>query len=445
MHAKAAHHDGAAATELLADELGESLLAELFRLRVETAVTVEPAVRPQPLGVLAPPLDEQPPPDGLSPPSGLPPTTKSGLAAAVRQRIKAAESGRIEMLTAPELPPGPIENPPDGVGPPAIDEVDARVAEARALLDEVSPGSRTRAVVALAAPGGVGEGVVHGLATPSEDDSAGDQVSMDQDQARRLARYWELGRNPVVCRTLVRMDGDATTQFPTGLAASSKVSYDAVVQAHGTIATAAMQVWPALFGAAGSLVAALIPGGKHGACLAQLWRSPWPWRAANTDVGEVRPLAPRDLVRNSRRFLAWGRVVFESPATGPRASVRSMVHPSGDIETTVLSDATDEVLTTHAAAVAGWIRRMEVSLRGLDGVLCWISAVVALVFAVVGIVRVGTWPTPWSVGHVVATLVVLAVAPLVGWLVRLWLRSWCRRKLTKLIKVRDERIESPPA
>jgi hypothetical protein len=256
------------------------------------------------------------------------------------------------------------------------------------------------------------------------------QLEFDQNDARMLARYWELGTRQVACRTLVRMDGDAATQFPAHLDPSARVSRDAVVRAHSTISLAMLALWPELIAIAGNLLTMFLPESPR-----VILQRHWGGLLAAAIAGDGRrPFPLREIPAICRRFLGWGRIVFESPAVGADAAIRSMVHPSGDIETTILAGATDQLLAVHAETVAQYIGRLEASLRRLLTLLRTVPVAVWLIV---------TGSLSAISQNLTICLISAMFGAVLGWVAKRSLQNWLRRRLIALKTVASDRIESP--
>lgn len=217
-------------------------------------------------------------------------------------------------------------------------------------------------------------------ATPVDrDEAAAIERVIDQRDMRQFARQWELGQRTVQCHTTVHLgSGDAATVLPAD-ADSQRVS-----AAHRRLGLVGMDWWPEVLGLAAALMAVLI----------STWRKRWPWQrseAPEAVSGIGASPGPRMRGRELHvacwQLFALGRVVFESPEPGELSLVRSMVHPSGDIETSVRGRGVpDDVLDAHVAGITDWMEQLARGLRAVQADwLRWVGPLGAVLgFGVAG-------------------------------------------------------------
>jgi len=254
---------------------------------------------------------------------------------------------------------------------------------------------------------------------------------VDQHAMRRLARYWELGARTVHSRTVVRLDGDARTQFPP-----SSIDTEGADRVHAAIALMAMSLWPTLLQAAGAVVTAVAALGSRA------WRaSPIVEREAvrgRPSAGEVDPLSLPELLDAGWRFFGLGRIVFESPTSGPTAALRTMIHPSGDVETSIrLADLDGELVELHSQTVQLWVQRLTVTLDRLRSKV--LDRIVLLTSATTTVGAAGAF----TQGRPSLALTLGLGGPVLGLAGRSIGRRYLRRKLVSILQNRTDRIESP--
>lgn len=186
--------------------------------------------------------------------------------------------------------------------------------------------------------------------------TAGREV--DHRLMRELARYWETRDRIVWCRTTMRIDGKAATQFRfTGVEAAP------VNAAHRAMAMGASDQWQLLLVTLGALLDAI--GGVRGvthSLTALRWGDLVRGMSVIPPV-RVPHMGLGRLLHQLIQLYSVGRVVFESPASGSGAEVRTMVLASGDIETSIRRGVSANVVMSHTDLVTRWLTELHESVR----------------------------------------------------------------------------------
>lgn len=329
-------------------------------------------------------------------------------------------------LRAAPTPPATMRFGPGRAVPNRPDT--GRVAASLDLVaDIVERADQTLTVVAARTPrtalvdAGVGRTAPRVRAQVSEPERVDDAV--DQDDMRRLARHWELSDHEVQCRSVVSIGGDSRTQFLPPEAPNTLVN-----RVHAAMTLAALSLWPILLQTAGALIAAAVGFGFR-----RLRATALTSRPDAVLPGDAHPFSPRELRNHCWQFFGLGRVVFESGGSGADAVLRTALHPSGDIETSVLRAAVSSALVeAHCQVIEVWLRRLEVTLERFTVLL---SRLVLGLYAI-PVVAFGTAVIRSSLTSLIVAAA-LAAVPLVLHAV---LRYYVRRRLAAILPQRTDRI-----
>ncbi len=257
--------------------------------------------------------------------------------------------------------------------------------------------------------------------------------AVDHRTMRRLARFWELGDRSVWCRTTMRLDGDIATILRVHAPESKPIE-----TAHTTLVLAAMGHWELLILAVGTavqLVGGLVAGPRR-------WIRRRPRRLPKSSapflLAAAKTPGPRELIRRVIRLLSLGRVVFESPAPGSSAEVRTMVLASGDIETSIRAHGVAEgLLVAHIESVTRWLAELEAGFRRWRSILAIVPAVIVTASALPTFVGDLT-PSVSALRGLILRTLVIGVAARIG---RVTVRRWIRRKLTQLVGHAQDDVE----
>lgn len=253
---------------------------------------------------------------------------------------------------------------------------------------------------------------------------------------RQLARLWELSDRTVWCRTTMGLDGDVATVLRAHGTATSSLE-----RAHMRMVEVAMDHWLLLItmiGAAVQLVGGAMLRPAKGITDRTLIRSLSDVRRhlEEKDAEQRRrPIGLRQLAYRLWRLFVIGRVVFVSP-TASNVEVRTVLHPSGDIETSVRSASiSDAVLEEHTTLVTGWLIDLA---RGIERARWSVLAASAVLAAVVAAGSAVWWVKHESPVRLIVTLVTW---PLLAWAIRGGFRLWLRRKILRIVGPTPDGVE----